>query len=51
MKVELELRDGILLDENGYQVYDYADYFADVEEAQKWINTNGRGEVVKQEAV
>lgn len=40
------LVDGALYDTNKNRVYDYADYFADVEEAQRWVLENGGDEKV-----
>ncbi len=37
----LKLLNGVLYDEDGNAVYEEADYFADVEEAQRWLQENG----------
>jgi len=41
VKEVLTLLNGVLYTDKGVAVYDEADYFADVEEAQRWLKENG----------
>jgi len=41
VKEILTLVNGVLYTAEGKAVYDEADYFADVEEAQRWLKENG----------
>ena len=45
----LTLLNGVLYNQNGEAVYDEADYFATVEEAERWLNENKIKAKVKEE--
>jgi hypothetical protein len=46
---QLTLLNGVLYNSKGEAVYDEADYFADVQEAQRWLKENGVKATVKEE--
>ena len=45
----LTLLNGVLYTDKGVAVYDEADYFADVAEAQRWLKENGSDAKVVEE--